>query len=143
MPVPQGPINLNVTADDIVQVFYDGLVVLNNSDFAVVSSIELADTPACVLALRGENIAGDQGIVASTTNGIVTDDTWRCSGVEETDWFLSGFNDSHWDAPHIRGSHGFTEINPSAQLIWAQNTSTGFPPVAYCRKEICIGITDL
>ena len=96
---------------------------------------------ACVLAIHaqwtGSNVAGT---IASTSTGVVTDDTWKCSAVEQTDWHLPGFGDSAWSQAQVMGandgSHSevITAVSAQAKWIWAQDPQPGS---VYCRKMLC------
>ena len=59
-----------------------------------------------VIAIYGKNWDGPEGIVASTTTGIVTDGSWKCSSVKEDYWEMSDFDDSAWNNADIsRGTN--------------------------------------
>ena len=97
---------------------------------------------ACVLAIQAEDIGTLAGILASTSTGVVTDASWKCSGgVEQTGWHLAGFDDASWSQARVvapnDGSVWFTAVsgfNPAAQWIWSQDSSDD---VIYCRKLLC------
>ena len=100
----------------------------------------------CVLAVHAVNLRGVAAILASTSTGVVTDDSWKCSGggggaVEQTDWHLPDFDDAAWAQARVVAPNDgsfwtgvIAGINSEAKWIWAQNTSTA---VAYCRKTLC------
>ena len=130
---------LTVTADEECYVYDGGQAVLYGYDVSVAHSVSLSER--CVLAVFAiDGIGHDGGILASTSTGVVTDASWKCSGVEETEWHLPGFDDSAWgQASVIAPNDGsvwasIEEISPDANWIWAQDTSTS---LAYCRKTLC------
>lgn len=156
-------VNLTVTADNKIYVYHDsdfthdldvsyneespvgyaGTVILSNGNWEITSNIVLIDP--CVLAFKAINDGGTPyGILASASSGIVTDETWKCSDVEQAGWHKFGFNDSTWHQARVIGPYGdqtwstgdFRDINTSAKWIWA---SSGTTAAAYCRKDICTG----
>ena len=137
-------VTLTVTADDIVNVYHGGDVVLTGDEWEDAQTLNLDD--ACVLAIKGTNVRSGAGILASTSTGVVTDASWKCSSssggaVEQTGWHLPGFDDAAWSQAQVMtandGSvwiHEMSGINPTAQWIWSQNSSDD---VVYCRKTLC------
>ena len=131
---------LTIHADDVYHVFYDGDMVLSRMFSDDTASVSLSDV--CVLTVKGENFEGGHGILASTSIGVVTDDTWKCSGgLEETGWHLPGFDDAAWSQAQVIAANDGSfwmgvvpEINPAAQWIWSQNSGDG---VVFCRKRLC------
>ena len=97
---------------------------------------------ACVLAVKAEDIGTFAGILASTSTGVVTDASWKCSGgVEQTGWHLDDFDDAAWSQARVIAANDgsfwmgvVADINPAAQWIWSQNSNDG---VVYCRKTLC------
>ena len=80
------------------------------------------------------------GVLASTSTGMVTDETWKCSAVHEDGWNLLAFDDSAWLAASVYGANGdsrlqfISPISSGAKWIWAQGAAAG---TVYCRKLIC------
>ena len=130
---------MTITVDNVGDVFHNGEVVFSNDAWTDSHTIRLFEP--CVLAIRGEDFGVIAGILASTSTGVVTDKTWKCSGTLEAGWDLTGFNDSHWEDARITGVNGdapwglFADIDPSAKWIWSSGEND---TVAYCRKEICV-----
>ena len=50
----------------------------------------------CVLAVKAVDSFGARSLGLTTSNGYVTNTTWRCTDVLEDDWFTFFFDDSHW-----------------------------------------------
>ena len=136
-------VSLTITADDIFYVYHDGGVVLTAYHWADAHTVSLDNV--CVLAIKAENTGDGAGLLASTSTGVVTDTSWKCSSgggaVEQTGWHLPGFDDSALAQAHEialnDGSwwlHVVAGINPAAQWIWSQNTTDD---VIYCRKSLC------
>ena len=137
-------VTLTVTADDIVNVYHGGDVVLTGDEWEDAQTLNLDD--ACVLAIKGTNVRSGAGILASTSTGVVTDASWKCSSsgsgaVEQTSWHLAGFDDAAWSQARVVAPNDASVwprvvagINPAAQWIWSQDASDD---VIYCRKTLC------
>ena len=119
---------------------YDsGELLIRNNNWQIANTVRLEN--ACVLVVKAIDSGGDwYGILASTSTGVVTDETWKCSAHEEHGRELSGCDDSAWSAARVIGSHGmypwndFVSINPLAKWIWAEGSDGG---TVYCRKTLC------
>ena len=135
-------VTLTVTADDRVMVYDGGRLVFGNGNWMFAQTVTLTSSP-CLLAVAAQDYALDAGILASTSTGVVTDTSWKCSAVEEAGWYLPSFDDSDWSNAKITGTNDVSNqwqraiagISAQAKWIWADVTSTvGF---TYCRKSIC------
>ena len=131
-------VTLTIKADDIIDVYHDGDIVLSADRWAS-HTVSLDD--ACVLAIRTVNADSYVRLIASTSTGVVTDASWKCSGMEESGWHLAGFDDASWSQAQVVAPNGanvgsgvVSGINPAAQWIWAQNSSD---TIACCRKSLC------
>ena len=96
---------------------------------------------ACVLAVQGVDQGGGYaGILASTSTGVVSDATWKCSSVWHSGWHLADFDDAAWAQARLFGANGVGPwgyiggINSQAKWIWAQGPLGG---TVYCRKTLC------
>ena len=132
-------VTLTITADDILYVYHDGEVALSAEAWWIAHTVNLVN--ACVLAIKAVDIYGVAGILASTSTGVVTDASWKCSSVEQTGWLLPGFDDAAWSQARVMARNDgsvytavVAGINPAARWIWSQNSSDD---VVYCRKLLC------
>ena len=129
---------MTITADNAFQLYHFGQSVLVNNQWNVASSVSLAD--ACVLAVFAVHSADTFGILASTSTGVVTDDSWKCSAELAIDWHLASFDDAAWSQAQVLAPNDgsvwafFAEISSEAKWIWAQDTSRSR---AFCRKTLC------
>lgn len=81
---------------------------------------------------------GYYGILASTDQGIVTDDTWWCSSELQTGWANTNFSRvSNWNPAKGIAFHGeapwliVRDIADEAMWIWTNSVSGN----AYCRNR--------
>ena len=136
-------VSLTITADDVFHVHHDGGVVLTAYHWADAHTVSLDNV--CVLAIKAENTGDGAGLLASTSTGVVTDTSWKCSSgggaVEQTGWHLPDFDDAAWSQARVVAANDgsvwpsvLAGINPAAQWIWSQDSSDD---VIYCRKLLC------
>ena len=140
MYIPTDIFSLAVIGDDELFV-YDGGELILTSGMRV--NILEYDPDPCVLALAAFNTGGIGGILAETSTGVVTDESWKCSLVNETGWHLTSFDDSGWDYAWIIQPHGavwwptYPGISLEANWIWPTNyTMTRDWTTAHCRKRL-------
>ena len=123
--------------DHTMYLYLDG--VLRHTMTAGYNRAESAPVAACVIAVHLINDGGSSGFLASATNGLRTDTTWKCSSAEETGWKLCNFDDSHWSNAVSREENtGSTwwyrsEISDHAHWIWDSTELLN----AFCRKQLC------
>ena len=91
-----GSKTIAATCDDEISVYFDGEKALEgNSPFTVYTAAVPAATK--VIGIACKDIGGHYGLVASTDDGIVTDDTWVCSSKHVEGWNKPGFQDTNND----------------------------------------------
>ena len=133
--------NITVTADDHVYVYdVDGSILLSSSGWWNTETVTY-DADPCVLALKAVDYGEGGGLLASTSTGVVTDDSWKCSRTYHGHyWYHPSFDDSSWSNARIIASNGdgtFTtvlDISAQAKWIWADTSNLGS---IYCRKTLC------
>jgi len=137
--------SLFATCDDVMEVFLDGVKYTDTAMTHYTKTSKVSIPPHTdVIAISCKDTGGREGIVASTTTGIITDGSWKCSSVKEDNWMMSDFDDSAWNNADIsRGTNVAPKQYPwgvrpkianDANWIWA----TGYPTKtteAYCRKS--------
>ena len=140
-PIP--PTNtLNLTADNsIVAVYSDGLAVSSGSlpnanNPGAVDTVVLPNITTFIAVEANDAGDGEFGILASDSLGfILTNTSWKCSGVSAPGWNAPGFDDSFW--PYAVEAPGncfdLPEIAASATWIW----SSPYYSTVYCRLNIC------
>ena len=92
-----------------------------------------------VLSVAGKDYGGRYlGILGSTSNGQVTNETWKCSSVLYPRWNFPDFDDQGWHSANIIVDHGdnpwntINGIATAAKWISANNKSN----TAYCRLNL-------
>ena len=85
--------------DDILKVYLDGVLTLENKDWPHAHTIPVPSGTK-VVGLECQDLStpgGGHGIVASTASGIVTDGSWSCSSKNVQGWAEPGFIDTNAD----------------------------------------------
>ena len=78
------------------------------------------------------------GIIGSTSHGLVTDGTWKCSSDLHVGWNSPDFDDQEWPLAKVIANHGdkpwktIDGIAETAKWIWADNNKD----VVYCRLKL-------
>ena len=134
-------VTLTIKVDNRFYVYHNGGVVLSGDGVLSTHTLNLVD--ACVLAIKATNFVADAGILVSTSSGVVTDASWKCSSAaEQTGWQLPGFDDAAWSQATVVAPNDGSVwpsvaagFNPAAQWIWTQDVSND--NVIYCRKTLC------
>jgi len=74
--------------------------------------------------------------LGSSSNGIKTDEHWRCTNVFEDGWFLLNYTDNSWPKAVVQDNNtGGYFIAPDAKWIGYQTLSN----MIYCRRSITTG----
>ena len=91
------------------------------------------------LSVAGKNTQGSfRGILGSTSNGRVTDGTWKCSSNFSSGWNSPDFDDQDWPFAREIPDHGdktwgkIPGIAKTAKWIWANNSEDN----VYCRLKL-------
>ena len=131
-----------ITNDDAFIVYRDGVRVTQREDWRVAHTVALR-SDVCVLGVTAVDW-GDRheaGFLASTSTGVVTDDSWKCSSQQQAQWHRPGFDDAAWSQALVRGTHGdarwesyHPQISAQAKWIWAHGTNATH---VFCRKTLC------
>ena len=149
---------LSAACDDYAKVYVDGaLATPSNTAEKKWNASSNYNMHACntLIAISCQDIGTPGGILASTTTGVMTDTTWRCTDRLEFGWETVGFTESDgvWGTPGTYGSnrpgetrHGnmrhipiahMPAISYSADWIWfGSNDLDGDLKTVYCRKEL-------
>ena len=94
-----------------------------------------------VIGTNYPNDKGDQtpfGILGSTSHGLVTDKTWKCSSEQHPGWNSPDFDDQDWPLAKVVANHGASPwgkirgIAETAKWIWANEDKD----IVYCRLNL-------
>ena len=92
-----------------------------------------------VLSVAGQDYGGGHlGILGSTSNGQVTNETWKCSSVLSSGWNSPNFDDQSWLLAKVIANHSdspwgtLNGIAVTAKWIWGDTNSN----TAYCRLSL-------
>ena len=94
-----------------------------------------------VLSVIGRNVPSAKnlhGILGSTSNGLLTNETWKCSSHLYPRWNFPDFDDWGWPSAKVVANHGDHPwgtrhgIAETAKWIWADN----YNDTVYCRLKL-------
>ena len=130
--------NATFTCDDEMEIFADGQSLGTDSVYAKPTTYHVPGNTR-VLSVVGKNAEGLlRGILGSTTNGQVTDRTWKCSSNFSSGWNSTNFDDQDWPFAREIADHGdypwgkIPGIAETAKWIWANNSE----PTVCCRLKL-------
>ena len=132
-------VTLTITADNAAYVYHNGGVVLSSIASTRADDVSLEN--ACVLAVKAVDSGDYVGILASTSTGVVSDASWKCSSVHKPGWHMASFDDSAWSRADVIGQHGdapwyiISGIDAQAKWIWVAGVRIN--SIVYCRKTLC------
>ena len=92
----------------------------------------------CVIGTNVRDKNNDHGILGSTSNGLLTNGTWKCSSVYYSGWNSPDFDDQEWPLAKVIANHGVSPwetidgIAETAKWIWADN----YKDTVYCRLKL-------
>ena len=123
-----------------MEIFADGESLgQDNSDWRKATNFVIpGDTR--VVSVEGRNTILDSGILGSFSNGLVTNESWKCSNIWSPGLNSPDFDDSQWSAAVVVAEHGASPwgdikgIDLAAKWIWT-SLSQGYD-TAYCRLNL-------
>ena len=130
------------TCDDSMELFADDTSLGNdNNDWHVSFTYGNVPGNTRVLSVIGTDVGGGFGILGSTTNGLLTNESWKCTGVLYPGWNSPDFDDQNWPSARVFGVNSadspwgkmISGIETTAKWIWAADHNNG---VVYCRLNL-------
>ena len=126
------------TCDNKMEMFADGQSLGTDSNWENPTTYHVPGHTR-VMSVAGEDYGGGHlGILGSTSNGLVTNETWKCSSVLYSGWTSPAFDDQNWPLAKVIANHGDSPWNTikgiamTAKWIW-ENTNSN---TAYCRLTL-------
>eukprot|EP00092_Neocalanus_flemingeri_P077113 GFUD01095713.1.p1 GENE.GFUD01095713.1~~GFUD01095713.1.p1 ORF type:complete len:167 (+),score=33.54 GFUD01095713.1:88-588(+) len=134
--------SLFATCDNLLMIYFDGVLQFEDEGwpgtdtYQWTSATELViPSGTKVLGIECKDLGGNMGILASTSDGLVTNGKWQCSHNDKlVGWAEPGFEDSAEDFSEALTINGksMPNIDNSAQWIWANQTYSW----AACKKRL-------
>ena len=126
------------TCDNKMEMFADGQSLGTDNNWGNPTTY-LVPGNTRVLSVAGKDHGGGHfGILGSTSNGQVTNETWKCSSVLSSGWNSPDFDDQDWPFARVIAKHGagpwgtIHGIAETAKWIWANNNND----TVYCRLTL-------
>ena len=122
------------TCDNEMEIFADGKSLGKDSEWTKPTTY-LVPANTRVLSVAGKDTGSQFGIIGSTSHGLVTDETWKCSSDLHVGWNSPDFDDQDWPLAKVLANHGdkpwytIDGIAETAKWIWANNDKD----YVYCR----------
>ena len=129
--------NATFTCDNEMEIFADGQSLGTDGYWRKPTSYIVPGNTR-VLSVEGKDTGWQFGIIGSTSHGLVTDGTWKCSSSFSSGWNSPDFDDQDWPFAKVIANHGASPwgkirgIAETAKWIWGQN----FKRTVYCRLKL-------
>ena len=112
----------------------------NDNDWRIPSTYQQIPGDTKVLSVIGKNDPDGHpsGILGSTSNGLLTNETWKCSSDLYPGWNSPDFDDRDWPLAKVLATNGdepwktIDDIAKTAKWIWAKN----YEHTVYCRLKL-------
>ena len=120
--------NATFTCGNSMEMFADGQSLGKDSNWGDPTTY-LVPGNTRVLSVAGKDLEGNFGIFGSVSNGLVTDESWKCSSFPYPGWNSPDFDDQGWHFANVIANHGdnpwntINGIAKAAKWIWANNGS--------------------
>ena len=133
------PLEFNAifTCDNEMEIFADGQSLGKDSDWTKPTTYIVPGNTR-VLSVAGKDTGDPFGIIGSTSHGLVTNETWKCSSDPPSGWNSPDFDDQGWPLAKVVANHGDSPwgkihgIAETAKWIWANNKKD----FVYCRLKL-------
>lgn len=126
-----------MTCDNSMEIFADAVSLGSNDNWQIATTFHMpGDTR--VISVKGKDWGSQFGILGSFSNGLVTNESWKCSSVLYSGWNSPDFNDQLWPFAKVVGNHGdspwgfIASIAQTAKWIW----TAGQYDDVYCRLNL-------
>ena len=125
------------TCDNEMEIFADGQSLGKDKDWKKPTTY-LVPANTRVLSVAGKDAGSQFGIIGSTSHGLVTDETWKCSSDLHSEWNSPDFDDQDWPLAKVVANHGVKPwktidgIAETAKWIWSNNDED----YVYCRLKL-------
>ena len=133
--------DVKLRCDVGASIYIDGTEVGRTSNSSDIWSEDVTAN-AKTIAIYCNNPDGRAGLIASFSNGLTTDNTWRCSHGNISGWYEENFDDSDWDRAYIiqANDDGETWAKDNEFPYYAKWISGGFAfptrRYSYCRGKL-------
>ena len=121
-----------------MEIFADGKSLGTDSHWANPTTYYVPGNTRVLSVAGKDHDGGYRGILGSTSNGQVTNETWKCNSNFSSGWNSPYFDDQDWPFAREIAHHGdkrwgkIPGIAETAKWIWANNNED----TVYCRLKL-------
>ena len=121
-----------------MEMFADGQSLGTDSDWTKPTAYLVPGNTRVLSVVGRETTRNFFGIIGSTSHGLVTDGTWKCSSDLHVGWNSPDFDDQDWPLAKVIAYHGHRPwgkihgIAETAKWIWANEDTD----IVYCRLKL-------
>lgn len=122
--------------DNYCRVWVDG-VVGTSVRWALHQKMVIPDNSKVLAFWLDNSWDGPACVVAGTNRGMFSDNTFKCTNQNYTNWWSPNYDDSAWPAATLYGAPGWQDIDPAAQYTsfapWDNHEANKY---IFCRKKL-------
>ncbi|XP_078352807.1 uncharacterized protein LOC144637621 [Oculina patagonica] len=140
LPRPKEDFTATFTGDDSMEMFADGRSLgKDNEDWIKATNFIIPENTRLISIKAKPERLLHYGILGSFSNGLVTNESWKCTNHFYLGWNIPHLDDSNWPAAVVVAKHGdspwgtIAGISLTAKWIWA--AGGGFN-IVYCRLNL-------
>jgi hypothetical protein len=90
-----------------------------------------------VVAILAKNNGGPGRILASFSNGVRSDASWKCTTTAHSGWHTTKYDDSAWPNAVVHGANGNTVSGIPSDVMWIGVRNTNAAQF-YCRRRVTV-----
>lgn len=128
------------TCDNSMEMFADGKSLGKDNENWIRPTEFIIPGNTRVISVKAKPVRFQHGILGSFSNGLVTNESWKCTDDYYLGWNIPYLDDSNWPAAMVVAKHGASPwaktiagISSTAKWIWT--AGPGFDTV-YCRLHL-------
>lgn len=132
-------ITATFTCDDSMEMFADGTSLGKDNEKWIKATDFVIPGNTRVISVMVKAWGFQHGLLGSLSNGLLTNESWKCTRDLYPGWNFPDFDDSNWPAALVLAKHGalpwgtIAGIATTAKWIWT--AGPGFN-IVYCRLNL-------
>ncbi|XP_078352806.1 uncharacterized protein LOC144637620 [Oculina patagonica] len=139
LPGPRENFTASFTCDDAMEMFADGRSLGRDNEDCRRPTYFIIPGNTRLISIKAKPSKFQGGILGSFSNGLVTNESWKCTDDFYLGWNIPHFDDSNWPLAVVVAKYGDIPWGPipviaaTAKWIWTAGPGLG---TVYCRLNL-------